>query len=82
MSEDKKLERFLITVTTNWYVTTIEDFDRDIKYYVDAVGLKLDNIERSYYLNQFGQIMCTPNEKDHLTYKVNTFHFTDQEIKS
>ena len=63
MSEDKKLERFLITVTTNWYVTTIEDFDRDIKYYVDAVGLKLDNIERSYYLNQFGQIMCTPNGK-------------------
>lgn len=63
MSEDKKLERFLITVTTNWCVTTIEDFDRDIKYYVDAVGLKLDNIERSYYLNQFGQIMCTPNGK-------------------
>lgn len=36
MSEDKKLERFLLTVTTNWCVTTIEDFNGDIKYYVDA----------------------------------------------
>lgn len=39
-----------------------------------VVSLTLNNIERRYYLNQFGDIMCTPNNKEHLTYKVNTFH--------
>lgn len=39
-----------------------------------VVGITLNNVERRYYLNQFGNIMCTPNGKEHLTYKVNTFH--------
>lgn len=39
-----------------------------------VVGITLNNVERRYYLNQFGNIMCTPNNKEHLTYKVNTFH--------
>lgn len=39
-----------------------------------VVGLTLNGIERRYYLNQFGDIVCTPNNKPHLTYKVNTFH--------
>lgn len=39
-----------------------------------VVGVTLNGIERRYYLNQFGEIMCTPNGKEHLTYKVNTFH--------
>lgn len=46
-------------------------------YYIEAgmvVGITINNIERRYYLNQFGDIMCTPNGKEHLTYKVNTFH--------
>lgn len=38
-----------------------------------VVSLTLKNTERRYYLNQFGEIMCTPNNKPHLTYKVNTF---------
>lgn len=37
-------------------------------------GITIDGKERRYYLNQFGEIMCTPNGKEHLTYKVNTFH--------
>lgn len=39
-----------------------------------VVGITINNVERRYYLNQFGNIMCTPNGKEHLTYKVNTFH--------
>ena len=39
-----------------------------------VVSLTINGIERRYYLNQFGDIMCTPNGKEHLTYKVNTFH--------
>lgn len=39
-----------------------------------VVGITINNIERRYYLNQFGEIMCTPNGKEQLTYKVNTFH--------
>lgn len=39
-----------------------------------VVGLTINGKERRYYLNQFGDIMCTPNGKEHLTYKVNTFH--------
>ncbi len=39
-----------------------------------VVGVTLNGTERRYYLNQFGEIMCTPNGKEHLTYKVNTFH--------
>ena len=39
-----------------------------------VVSLTINGIDRRYYLNQFGDIMCTPNGKEHLTYKVNTFH--------
>ena len=39
-----------------------------------VVSLTINGIERRYYLNQSGDIMCTPNGKEHLTYKVNTFH--------
>ena len=39
-----------------------------------VVGLTINGIERQYYLNQFGEIMCTPNGKEHLTYKVQKFH--------
>lgn len=39
-----------------------------------AVSITIKDIERRYYLNQFGEVMCTPNSKEHLTYKVNTFH--------
>lgn len=38
-----------------------------------VVGLTINGKERRYYLNQFGDIMCTPNGKEHLTYKVNAF---------
>lgn len=38
-----------------------------------VVGLTLNGIERRYYINQFGDIMCTPNGKEHLTYKVKEF---------
>lgn len=36
-------------------------------------GITIDGKERRYYLNQFGEIMCTPNGKEHLTYKVKQF---------
>lgn len=39
-----------------------------------TVSLTLGDITRVYYLNQQGEIVCTPNGKEHLTYKVNTFH--------
>ena len=39
-----------------------------------VVSLTINGIERRYYLNQFNDIMCTPNGKEHLTYKVHTFH--------
>lgn len=39
-----------------------------------VVSLTLGETERRYYMNQFGDIMCTPNCKENLTYRVNTFH--------
>lgn len=39
-----------------------------------VASLIIGGVDRRYYLNQFGDIMCTPNGKEHLTYKVNTFH--------
>lgn len=39
-----------------------------------VVSLTLNNTERRYYLNQFGDIMCVPNGKKHLAYKMNIFH--------
>lgn len=39
-----------------------------------VVSLTLGGVTRVYYLNQQGEVVCTPNGKEHLTYKVNTFH--------
>lgn len=52
------------------------DFQEALSYIKAGmvVGITINNIERRYYLNQFGKIMCTPNGKEHLTYEVNTFH--------
>ena len=52
------------------------DFQEALSYIKAGmvVSLTLNGMERRDYLNQFGEIMCTPNGKEHLTYKVNTFH--------
>ena len=52
------------------------DFQEALSYIKAGmvVSLTLNGMERYYYLNQLGEIMCTPNGKEHLTYKVNTFH--------
>lgn len=52
------------------------DFQEALSYIKSGlvVSLTINNVERRYYLNQFGDIMCTPNCKEHLTYKVNTMH--------
>lgn len=39
-----------------------------------AVSLTLGGVTRVYHLNQQGEVVCTPNGKEHLTYKVSTFH--------
>lgn len=39
-----------------------------------VVSLTLNNTERRYYLNQFGDIVCVPNGKEYLAYKVNIFY--------
>ena len=56
----------------------METFDfQEALSYIKAgmvVSLTLNGMERRYYLNQFGEIMCTPNGKEHLTYKVQKFH--------
>ena len=38
-----------------------------------VVSLTINNIERRYYLNQFNEIVCVPNGKEHLLYKVRDF---------
>lgn len=38
-----------------------------------AVTLTLNGIERIYYQLPVGDIMCIPNRKKHLTYKVREF---------
>ncbi len=57
-------------------MTDTFDFGEALAYI--KVGMVVSNtingIERRYYLNQYGDIMCTPNGKPHLTYRVNTFH--------
>ena len=52
------------------------DFQEALSYIKAGmvVSLTLNGMERRYYLNQFGEIMCTPNGKEHLTYKVQKFH--------
>lgn len=51
------------------------DFQEALSYIKAGlvVGITIKDIERRYYLNQFGEIMCTPNGKEHLTYKVKQF---------
>ena len=39
-----------------------------------SVCLNINGKERKYFLNDKGEIMCTPNGNPHLTYKVDTFH--------
>ena len=52
------------------------DFQEALSYIKAGlvVELTLNNVERRYYLNQFGDIMCTPKGREELTYKVNKFH--------
>lgn len=38
-----------------------------------VVGLTINGVERRYYLNQFNDIVCVPNNKEHLLYKVHDF---------
>lgn len=56
----------------------IDTFDfQEALAYIKAgmvVSLTLENVERTYKLNQNGEVICIPNGKEHLTYKVNTFH--------
>lgn len=37
------------------------------------VSLTLNNTERRYYLNQFNNIVCVPNGKEHLAYVISDF---------
>ena len=39
-----------------------------------VVGLTVNNVERRYYLNQFNEIVCVPNGKEHLLYVVKQFY--------
>lgn len=38
------------------------------------VSLTINGTERVYRLNGNGEIICIPNNKHHLTYKVKEFH--------
>ena len=55
----------------------METFDfQEALSYIKAdmpVYLNIDGKERKYFLNDKGEIMCTPNSKEHLTYKVKQF---------
>lgn len=57
-------------------MTDTFDFQEALSYIKAgmAVSLTLGNMERTYRLNQGGEVICIPNGKEHLTYKVNTFH--------
>lgn len=39
-----------------------------------VVSLTLNGNERRYYLNQFNEIVCVPNGKEHLLYVVKQFY--------
>lgn len=57
---------------------TTDTFDfQEALAYIKAgmvVSLTLRGVERTYQLNQSGEVICIPNGKEHLAYKVNTFH--------
>ena len=57
-------------------MTDTFDFQEALSYIKSGmtVSLTIDGVKRVYNLNQNGEIVCTPNGKGHLTYKVNTFH--------
>lgn len=57
-------------------MTDTFDFQEALSYIKSGmtVSLIIDGVKRVYNLNQNGEIVCTPNGKEHLTYKVNTFH--------
>ena len=57
-------------------MTDTFDFQEALSYIKSGmtVSLTIDGVKRVYNLNQNGEIVCTPNGKEHLTYKVNTFH--------
>lgn len=57
-------------------MTDTFDFQEALAYIKAGmvVSLTLNGVERIYRLNQNGEVICTPNGKEHLTYKVNTFH--------
>lgn len=56
----------------------METFDfQEALSYIEAgmkVKLTLNGSERCYFLNEQGDIVCTPNNKEHLTYKVKQFY--------
>jgi hypothetical protein len=39
-----------------------------------SVSINIDNRKRTYKLNDNGNIICIPNEKEFLSYKVKHFH--------
>ena len=55
---------------------TTFDFQEALSYIKAGlvVGITINGIERKYYLNQFGNIMCVPNGKEYLAYEVSVFH--------
>lgn len=57
-------------------MTDTFDFQEALSYIKAGlvVGVTLNGMERRYYLNQFGEIMCTPNGKEHLTYVCHKMH--------
>lgn len=59
-------------------MTDTFDFQEALSYIKAGlvVSLKTD-IERRYYLNQFGDIVCVPNKEERLLYKVSIFDVED-----
>lgn len=52
------------------------DFQEALSYIKSGmkVSLTINDVTRTYFLNDEGEIVCTPKEKDYLTYKVKLFH--------
>lgn len=57
-------------------MTDTFDFQEALSYIKAgmAVSLTILDIKRVYNLDHNGEIICTPNGKNRLTYRVNTFH--------
>lgn len=56
-------------------MTDTFDFQEALAYIKAGmvVSLTLGSVERTYRLNQSGEVICIPNGKEHLTYKVKQF---------